>query len=273
MPRPYLQLLATSLALTILLSCKPSSQQDQAPISQKTATTARIFPQVDTLPANHLKFYIEFPQPMARGDIFKHFSLIETDSRKAVPEPFREIELWDESTQRLTLWFHPGRQKPGVNLNLEIGPILESGENYTLIISGKWQNEAGQLGENITKNFRADPIDAQQPQPKRWKHSIPSAGSTQPFTITFLEPLDYALILRSIRLTAPGNPTVKILHNDLSISFTPDTPWQTGTITLHIDTKLEDLAGNSIARPFNLDLQASPQDPVPTTLTRKFHIQ
>lgn len=275
MPRPYLPLFATSLTLLLLLNYKAYSQKSEAAKPQKDSPAIRIFPQIDTLPANHLKFYIEFPHAMTRGNIFKYFSLIETESGKQVPQPFREIELWDQSAHRLTLWFHPGRQKPGVNLNVEIGPILQQGKNYTLIISKKWQDETGKtLGKNITKSFHAGPIDQQQPQPSQWKYSVPSASSTQALTITFPAPLDHALIPRSFRLNAPGKPKFKIQHNDLSISFIPDTPWQTGTATLHIDNNLEDLAGNSIARPFNLDLQAAfPQALTPSALTREFNIQ
>jgi len=234
----------------------------------------RIFPSGDILPANHLKFYIEFPKPMARGEIFEYFSLIESNTDQPVPEPFREVELWDESGRRLTLWFHPGRQKPGVNLNVEIGPILEEGKNYILRVSGDWETESGQLlGDDVQKKFRAGPMDNSQPNPENWQYSLPSAGTTDPLSITFPEPLDFALIPRTIQTRSESNLHIVHSHNDRFIHFTPATPWKAGEITITIDPKLEDLAGNSIARPFNLDLQSIPPPPKPSTLTQTFEIK
>ncbi len=270
--------LAGIAALLLAVACedqKPTLPGDLEQNSSKPSPdTILIFPSGDVLPANHLKFYIEFPEPMARGDIFEHFSLINSDTGKRVAEPFREVELWDESGRRLTLWFHPGRQKPGVNLNVEIGPILEEGKNYTLTVSADWQTEAGQtLGKNTSKSFRAGPIDSSQPDPGSWQYSIPTAGTSEPFSITFPSPLDYALIPRTIQIQSKSNPAINSHHNDTSIHFTPVSPWKSGEVIITIAPKLEDLAGNSIARPFNVDLQSPPALPKPSTITRNFQIK
>lgn len=270
--------LAGTAILLLTVACKDPKPSPPDDLEQTSPTpsldTLRIFPSGDVLPANHLKFYIEFPEPMARGDIFEHFSLVNSDTGKPVPEPFREIELWDESGRRLTLWFHPGRQKPGVNLNVEIGPILEEGENYTLTVSENWQTESGQtLGKNTSKSFRAGPMDNTQPNPENWQYSTPSAGTTDPVTITFPTPLDYALIPRTIQVQSESNPHTVQSHDDRSIHFTPASPWKAGQLTITIDPKLEDLAGNSIARPFNLDLQSTPDLPKPSIVTRIFEIK
>ena len=37
--------------------------------------------------------------------------------------------------------------------------------------------------------------------------------------------------------------------------FTPDAPWVAGDYQLLVDDELEDLAGNSIRRPFEVDIQ------------------
>ncbi|NOY00902.1 MAG: Ig-like domain-containing protein [Verrucomicrobia bacterium] len=265
-------------ALLLTVACQEQEPTPSDDLEQNSPgpspNTILIFPSGDVLPANHLKFYIEFPEPMARGDIFEHFSLINSDTGKRVPEPFREVELWDESGRRLTLWFHPGRQKPGVNLNVEIGPILEEGKNYTLTVSADWEMESGQpLGNDIQKTFRAGPMDNTQPNPDNWKYSIPNSGTTDPLTITFPSPLDYALIPRTIQIQSQFNPAINSHHNDLSIHFTPTSSWKSGAVIISINPKLEDLAGNSIARPFNLDLQAPPSLPKPSTITKGFQIK
>lgn len=268
-----------AVCLLLLNACekirKPARAETPSRQQQTTALdNIRIHPSVDVLPANHLKFYIEFPQAMARGDIFQYFSLIENESGNAVPDPFREIELWNENARRLTLWFHPGRQKPGVNLNIDIGPILEEGKNYTLILSGKWQRETGQiLGKDVKKSFRAGPVDNTQPDPQKWQYSIPAAGSSTALSITFPAPLDYALIPRTIQISSNHNSKIGSSHDGQSIQFIPASPWKAGQIKITISPILEDLAGNSIARPFNLDLQTTPELPKPSKTMRSFTIK
>ena len=66
-----------------------------------------IYPTAHTLPANHLKFYLHFSQPMRQGVFLDHCRLLD-DHDQPVTEPFRETELWNEDGTRLTLWFHPG---------------------------------------------------------------------------------------------------------------------------------------------------------------------
>jgi hypothetical protein len=112
-----------------------------------------IHPSGSALPANHLKFYLHFSEPMQQGVFLQHCSVMDADG-KIVPEPFRETELWSEDGLRLTLWFHPGRQKTGVNLNVEVGPVLVPGQRCKLIISGKWKSERGvPLGKDVEKSF------------------------------------------------------------------------------------------------------------------------
>jgi hypothetical protein len=96
-----------------------------------------IYPSGDTVPANHLKFYLHFSAPMREGVFLEHCRLLDATG-KPVLEPFRETELWSEDHRRLTLWLHPGRQKTGVNLNDEFGPVLQPNQSYTLVISGAW---------------------------------------------------------------------------------------------------------------------------------------
>lgn len=270
-------LLGSALSLFLTACGRPdATPADQPPSDHSKSASAgvRIFPSVDTLPANHLKFYIEFPEAMARGRIFEHFSLIENESGQAVPDPFREVELWDESGKRLTLWFHPGRQKPGVNLNVEIGPILDPGKSYTLIVSGDWEKESGQpLGTDAHKQFQAGPMDNSQPNPEKWQYSIPAAGTKNPLVITFSKALDYALIPRTIQIHAEANPNISHHHNDRSIHFTPSEVWKKGPVKITTAPKLEDLAGNSIARPFNLDLQSTITAPDSSQTTRTFEIK
>ena len=49
------------------------------------------------------------------------------------------------------------------------------------------------------------------------------------------------------------NGTVKVSDHETRWEFTPSVNWQPGKYRLEIETILEDVAGNSIARPFELE--------------------
>ncbi len=230
----------------------------------------RVEPAFAVLPANHLKFYLYFPGPMERGEVFRHLRLVEVDVSGAelaeVPEPFREVELWDETFTRLTLWFHPGRQKPGVNLNLEIGPVLEEGKRYRLEISGKWRLEAGEaLGETVRHSFAAGPFDGTQPDPRRWK-----VEGERPLVVRSDDLLDPVSLRHSLTLIDErGEEMAGAMIGELTLCsdrppglatglvFAASETLPPGSYRLRIDPRLEDLAGNSVARPFNVDLGQS----------------
>jgi hypothetical protein len=50
---------------------------------------------------------------------------------------------------------------------------------------------------------------------------------------------------------------VSVDENETRWRFQPEEPWVAGNHQLHIDAALEDLAGNSIARPFEVYLPDS----------------
>ena len=62
-----------------------------------------IHPTTDALPANHLKFYIVFSEPMQPGEIWNYFQLLDLGNNRPVPRPFRHSELWTRDGKTLTL--------------------------------------------------------------------------------------------------------------------------------------------------------------------------
>ena len=95
-------------------------------IASPATRVEKMYPSADTLPANQLKLYLEFSQPMSRGGIWSHIHLIRDDGT-AVALPFLEInqELWNPDQTRLTVLFDPGRIKRGVTPQVEMGEVLE----------------------------------------------------------------------------------------------------------------------------------------------------
>ena len=86
----------------------------------------------------------------------------------------------------------------------------------------------------------------------------PPAGTREALVVSFSEPLDHALLQRLLEVTdAAGRPVAGRTHvkpGETTWEFTPGTPWPAGDYRLAIDTRLEDLVGNRIGRPFEVDV-------------------
>jgi hypothetical protein len=228
--------------------------------SKPTTKVEHVYPSADVLPENQLKFYIHFSAPMSKGEAYQHVHLLDSMS-KEVSLPFLRLdeELWDQKQTRFTLLFDPGRIKRGLKPREEVGPALEEGKTYTLVIDRDWTDaEGNSLKESFRKSFRAGPPDDNPIDPKSWKIKPPSTNSRDPLVVIFPKPLDHAMLERVVSVTdASGHPiegTIAVTEKETRWSFTPKQPWQAGLYHLTADTALEDLAGNSIGRPFEVDV-------------------
>jgi hypothetical protein len=213
-----------------------------------------IYPSTDTFPANTLKLYIYFSAPMMRGEAWQHIRLLD-EHGAPVELPFLEIdqELWDPTNTRLTVLFDPGRIKRGLVPLNQVGPNIQEGRRYTLSISRDWQDAGGSpLAAPFTKSFRVVADEREPVDPAKWRIDAPQEGTRDPLIVTFPRPLDYALLQRTI--TIPGVAgKVEVTRGETEWRFTPDTPWKGGSHELIIETSLEDLAGNRVGRPFDVD--------------------
>lgn len=226
---------------------------------------AQIYPSADELPENLLKFYIHFSAPMRRGNIYDHIHLLDAMG-KAIELPFLEIdeELWNQDFTRLTLFIDPGRIKRGVKPLEEIGPSLEAGKTYRLVIDREWRDSNGApLKTSFEKSFRVTPPDRQAPDPAQWNIATPAANSREALTISFPEPMEHALAQRMIVVaTESGEPiqgTVSLENQERQWKFVPATAWRRGRHNLIIQTTIEDLAGNNIGKLFDVDVFNSVQ--------------
>jgi hypothetical protein len=219
-----------------------------------------VYPTADKLPENQLKFYLHFSAPMSRGEAYRHIHLWELGS-KEVQFPFLEIdeELWDPQVKRFTLFFDPGRIKRGLKPREEVGPALETGNRYTLMIDRAWLDAQGDpLKESFQKDFRVGPPDESPVDQAIWKLRPPTAGTIAPLIVRFPKPLDHALLEHMLWIvdSRGGKVLGKVAIGDAetSWSYSPDQPWMPGTYRLVADVDLEDWAGNRIGRPFEIDL-------------------
>jgi hypothetical protein len=237
---------------------------------QPKATVTHIYPTADTLPENQLKFYIHFSAPMSRGEAYGHVHLLDADG-KEVDAPFLELgeELWDPDFRRFTLLFDPGRIKRGLKPREEVGPVLEEGKRYTLVVDADWHDATGQtlVGE-LRKSFDVGPPDNAPLDTALWKIDPPAAGARAGLVVRFPEPLDHSMLERVVEVADSSGRkiagSIEVLDGETRWQFTPAEPWQAGEYRLVADATLEDLAGNSIGRAFDVDLFGPVQKTIET---------
>jgi hypothetical protein len=244
------------------------------------ARVVAVYPSRDRLPENQLKFYIQFSAPMSRGEAYGRVHLLRRNGER-VEDPFLELgeELWDPDGTRFTLFFDPGRIKRGLKPREEVGPSLEEGHSYTLVVDADWSDAAGRPLEGpYRKAFRVGPPDDSQPDAERWTITPPSAGTREPLVVLLDEPLDWAMLQRVIVVRDPqGNNLAGDVTTDRQEtrwSFVPARNWAAGDYNLEVDAALEDLAGNSLERPFEVDVvRPVEREVVRKTITRGFAVR
>ena len=87
---------------------------------------------------------------------------------------------------------------------------------------------------------------------------MPQSSTLQPLDVQFGESLDYSLLLETMVIqNEKGNQVGgkwSIGSKEKNCRFVPDINWQSGNYILKIETRLEDLAGNNLNRPFDRDV-------------------
>ncbi|HYL04507.1 MAG TPA: hypothetical protein VE075_00600 [Thermoanaerobaculia bacterium] len=222
----------------------------------RTRVTA-VFPSGGVVPANLLRLYVHFSQPMSRRGIARHVRLLD-GAGNPVPRAFLEMPdgLWDPAGRRLTLFLHPGRIKRGVGLHEALGLPLHAGRRYRLVIGKEAEDAAGmQLAGPYVKELRAAAPDRSSPDVRRWRLDAPPPGSRQALTVVADKPLDQALFARTLRLfDAAGRPVrgqASVAAGEVRWQFVPGEPWHEGDYVLRVGAELEDLAGNRPTRLFD----------------------
>ena len=219
-----------------------------------------VYPTAEVLPENTLKFYVHFSAPMQKGNIYSHI-YIRDQAGKKLELPFLELEqeLWSRDSKRLTLLLDPGRIKRGLKPREEMGPIFVPGEKYELVINGKWPDHTGRpLGSDFLKKFRATEMDETQPTILSWRITSPKPDSAQKLSIKFPEPMDSSMLEHVLNVEDSTGKRVsgktKVADNERVWTFTPAIPWRTGQYNIVVENTLEDLAGNSLEKPFDVDV-------------------
>jgi hypothetical protein len=244
------------------------------------AAVARVLPTADSLPENLLRLYIEFSQPMSRepGTAFVHL----VDDRGAeVTHAFLPLEadFWNPAHTRYTLFLDPGRVKRGILPNEQLGRALRAGHAYSLVIDSAWRDANGRpLAASYRRRFQVAPAISLPITPAEWTVAAPMAGTRDPLVVRFPRPLDHGLLRRALGVeTTPGSTVpgdITIGPKETEWRFTPQSTWRAGDYSLVVLSILEDVAGNRVGRPFEVDMfERVDSTSLPERYNRRFTIK
>jgi len=232
----------------------------EGPATRSAAATRveRVYPSAEVLPSNTLRLYVYFSAPMSRGEVATRLHMLDAAGKELKDVLLPGQELWDPGNQRLTMTFDPGRIKRGLESNSKMGPPIAEGARYTLVIDRGWPDSRGvPLASDYRKEFRGGAPLRVPPDPKQWRVTAPRAGTSTPLTVAFGRSMNYPLLQRMLQVTGPTGRVAGAIATGERESvwrFTPQQPWVAGAYRLVVDTDLEDIAGNRIDQPFDIDV-------------------
>jgi hypothetical protein len=213
----------------------------------------RISPQATVLPANTLRFYLQFPRP-AEAHFDRDRLWLMDDQDLVVPDPFLVLsqELWSVDVRRLTVFMEPGRIKRGMGTDPAHEPAFVVGRTYSLVVTA--------LGQTARHTFRiSDPI-LNPVDEARWCVVAPTMGSLDPAVVHFDRVMDAALCEDEIAvLTLSGDvidTRVSLTPDGTAARLIPSHPWGDGEHRLVASQRLEDVSGNRLGEALDHHLNA-----------------
>jgi hypothetical protein len=226
-----------------------------------------VFPSCD-LPENLLRFHVCFSNSIRRGRALEEISLLDSDGQPVADALYRPpVELWDRTMRHLTVLLDPGRLKRWVGPNVELGPPLKVGRQYTLEVgSGIIDLYGRPLRAGFRKHFAVGNAIRERISVERWETLLPATRSRKPLVLTFANPLDWALLLQTITIRSADGSLIEggviVDQCERRWSFTPRSPWIAGVYHARVGSSLEDVCGNSITGAFDRPLRKGP-NPAP----------
>ena len=233
-----------------------------------STAVVKVYPSVAVLPRNALRFYIHFSARMSEGLAAHHVRLERAGTGEDIFGAFSpmDFELWDPARRRLTVLLDPARIKQGLAPHQEAGYPLEEGNSVVLVIERGFYDAAGlPLRVDHRQSYDVGPDIRSRVDAGTWTFEVPSAGGRGPLVARFDRPLDRALLgdcLTVIGSTGIVAGTTDAAAGERSWSFVPDQPWAAGPARLLIDPVLEDIAGNSMVRVFDRQLNRPDHEPL-----------
>ncbi|MEO0425428.1 MAG: hypothetical protein AAF184_24050 [Pseudomonadota bacterium] len=238
------------MCITPCLASPGNAAADCADVSLTPARVAQVYPTAEELPANLLRLYVYFTQPMERADDGGHVTLRD-EAGEVMPGALLKTRfgLWSSDGRRLTVLLDPGRVKTGLAAHERFGPVLEQGRRYTLRIDPTLRDANGcSMADGHEKAFTAGAPDRHPPSPADWSLALPPVHTREALTVVLSGPTDHLSLAYRVRVLdaqqqgVPG--AIELAQHEQVWRFSPAQTWRAGTYTLRVDPKLEDLAGN-----------------------------
>lgn len=238
-----------------------------APQQEPTTVVEAIEPALAEVPANLLRLSIVFSQPMEEGSATGRIHLLDASSDE-LPGSLLDTELWDADRRRLTVLLEPGRIKRGLQPHEQAGAALTEGGSLTVVVDAAVRDATGApLVAEARRTYRVTAPWRSRVDPTRWLVTWPTAAQ-DPVSVAFDRPLDRVLSRRYLVPTdatdrrVPGRVVVDAEAR--SWTFFPAAT-AAPVESLHVDARLEDLAGNSVRRVFDRDLTSRADDSLDAT--------
>jgi hypothetical protein len=225
-----------------------------------TTVVVRSTPSTDTVPENLLRMYLEFSDSMSRESGVEHIHLLD-GTGKEVRHAFLPLDgdFWNPAHTRYTVFFDPGRVKRGILPNEEMGRPLRAGRTYTLVVDSTWHDAHGRpLGRSLRRTLVASPAVVAPITLAEWRVIAPKAGTRDSLIVIFPRSLDRGLIDRSIGVETDRGSRVEgavaVARGERRWAFAPANPWAGSRHRIVVLSILEDVAGNQVNHPFEVDL-------------------
>ena len=226
----------------------------------------------EPIPANTLRFYVEFDRPMRAAAVDRAVQLVD-DQGDAVADALVPVPegLWDAERRRLTVTLHPGRIKQGVGPREAQGAALEAGAVARLRVGRELRSAGGVPVAPEVFEFDVVAADRIAPDPSRWR-LLPPSSAEDALLIEFDERLDPRVLQRSVRLMRLGEQAssgqsldravdlaadLEVVDHGRAVRVGPSSgPWHPGSYLVEVFGIVEDLAGNRPGRLFDAELDA-----------------
>lgn len=202
-----------------------------------------IWPAADWLPANILRFYIQFSAPAEAAFEREQVRLIAAGG-ELVPDAFLLLneELWSPDGRRLTVLMEPGRIKRGMGPDSAHTPALIPHRSYRLEVSTG--------GRVFTKAFGVLQPILQPLLETHWCITRPAVGSRSPLEITFDRVMDGAIVADEIQVQCSDGSRLEGIQSltidGRKLIFDPASCWDNSDYRLVLSRRLEDVCGNRL---------------------------
>ncbi|MEQ8807994.1 MAG: Ig-like domain-containing protein [Imperialibacter sp.] len=220
-----------------------------------------VYPSSNIVPANQLKMYVKFDQPMRADGVYEDIYVADENGRR-LPGVILPLQppLWNAENTTLTLWFDPGKIKRDLQPNQMHGTPLQPGKRYSLVVEGAFGSQKGdQLGQQFSRPFSTSDDDRVKPSLESWKLVAPAPGGRDALSVKFGEPMDLGSLDGKFSVKREDadqqiiEGTFETQPGEVGLTFQPTKPWLAGVYLLIIDPTIEDLAGNNLQRLFDED--------------------